>query len=113
MSMEILVRLVCGCYSVLLICYPQRLRSEYGLEMVETLREELLNGQGSRARVAARAVWELFAIGIPSRLSGERCAVMPMAIGVSLAAWYAFLSVLHDSSGLDAFMRRCLGVHCP
>ena len=42
--MHTFVRVICACYSALLILHSRRLREAYGQEMVDVLREQMLGG---------------------------------------------------------------------
>ncbi len=111
------VRVICACYSLLLVLYPRGLRDSYGKEMVEVLRQQLLDsfeaaGMWGDLRTAGSAMGELVTIGIPSRLKNEMFAVFALAICTSFAMLYALSLILHDPDVLKSLMRR-LGVHCP
>jgi hypothetical protein len=115
--MNTIVNAVCACYSLLLIVYPRALRDSYGAEMVETLRQQLLDGFESAGvagafRAAARAFLELGTIAIPSRLKDQAVAVFPLAICTSFAMLYTLTLALHQPDIFDPLMRR-LGLQCP
>jgi len=67
------MRLGCSAYGLLLLLYPQDLRSRYSGEMKLVFREQLQGelmrrGASGAARVALLAVWEVVSVAAPLQL---------------------------------------------
>ncbi len=115
--MGALIRIACKCYSVLLTLYPRKLRDSYGTEMVDVLRQQLLdaferNGAARVFRAGGTAVSELFTIAIPLTLTNEAFVTRTVSLATSSLIFLALLFALHNPQALDDLMRRLLGVHC-
>lgn len=114
--MHMFVRVMCSCYSGLLILHNRRLREAYGQEMVDVLRKQMLdaletNGRTGPVLPAARAVGELITIAIPSRLNQKGLAVISAAVCTSFSLLFALCRVLLDQDVLDPWMRT-IGLQC-
>jgi hypothetical protein len=114
--MHTFVRVMCTCYSALLILHNPRLRKAYSQEMVDVLREQMLDALDTNGRTgpllpAARAVGELITIAIPSRLNQKDLAVISAAAGTSFALLFALCRVLLNQDILDPWMRT-IGLQC-
>lgn len=113
--MHSVIRVMCVCYSILLMLYTRRLRDVYGQEMVDVLREQMLealqtSGRAGLLRPAGRAVGELVTIAVPSRLNKD-FAVISLAACTSSGMLFALCRVLLNQDILDPWM-RVIGLQC-
>lgn len=114
--MHVFVRVFCACYSALFILYNRRLREAYGQEIVDVLRDQMLdalneNGKTGPLLPAGRALGELFTIAIPSRLNQKGPAVISAAACTSFTLLFALCRILLNQDILDPWM-RAIGLQC-
>lgn len=114
--MHTVIRMMCACYSVLLVLYERRLRDVYGAEMVNVLREQMIetchtSGITAPLRVGGRAFWELATLAVPSRLNTEQFAVFSFAACASFGMLFALCRIVLNPDILDPWM-RIVGLQC-
>lgn len=114
--MHTFVRVICTCYSALLILHNRRLREAYSQEMVDVLREQMLDALDTNGRTgplvpAVRAVGELITIAIPSRLNQQGLAVVSAAVCTSFLLVVGLWHVVLNQDVLDPWMRT-IGLQC-
>ncbi len=114
--MHAFVRMFCACYAALLILHSRRLRDAYGQEMVDVLRDQMLDALNADGKTgpllpAGRALGELITIAVPSRLNQEGLAVISVAACTSFGLLFALCRVLLNQDILDPWMRT-IGLQC-
>ena len=114
--MDRTIRLLCACYSILLVLHTRRLRDAYGAEMAAVLREQMIdelytNGAMDALRAAGKAFCELVTIAVPARLNQERVAAFSLAICISVGLFAGMYRIFPDQDVLDPWM-RAVGLQC-
>jgi hypothetical protein len=86
-------------YSVLLLAYPRKFRVRFGSEMVDTFSEEMSVQRGLRGSRGAihgwcSALWEVFSVAVPLRLSGPIVIPLLLSLAASSALGFAFFAAV-------------------
>jgi hypothetical protein len=98
------MRLGCSAYGLLLLLYPQDLRSRYSGEMKLVFREQLQGelmrrGASGAARVALLAVWEVVSVAAPLQLRNPTVIAAALSIVTSSILVLTFFRAVSPGCG--------------